>query len=43
MIYKDKLYGTLGVAKPVPYDFTQEEQDDIMRIGAAVGAYLCDL
>ena len=28
-----KLYGTLGVAKPVPYDFTDEETNELMKIG----------
>jgi L-methionine (R)-S-oxide reductase len=31
-----ELYGTLGIAKPVPYDFTQEETDALMEIGKAL-------
>jgi putative methionine-R-sulfoxide reductase with GAF domain len=31
-----KLYGTLGVAKPVPYEFTQQEVDTLMQIGQQI-------
>ena len=34
MLYQGKLYGTLGIAKPIPYDFTEEETDSLMKIGA---------
>ncbi len=34
------LKGTLGVAKPVPYDFTQEECDLLMKVGAQIAAHL---
>ena len=37
MIWEKTLYGTLGVAKPVPYDFTEVEITDLMEIGAAIG------
>ncbi|MEO1013001.1 MAG: GAF domain-containing protein [Bacteroidota bacterium] len=37
MIYKEILYGTLGIAKPVPYDFTEEETNALTKIGAAIG------
>lgn len=33
MLYKGELYGTLGIAKPVPYEFTEEETDALMHIG----------
>ena len=36
MMLEGKLFGTLGVAKPVPYDFTKQELEDIMRIGEAI-------
>ncbi|MDO1446400.1 GAF domain-containing protein [Rhodocytophaga aerolata] len=36
MLLNDKLYGTLGVAKPVPYEFTQEEIDTLMQIGQRI-------
>lgn len=36
MILEGVLYGVLGVAKPVPYEFTDEERQDLMAIGAAI-------
>lgn len=36
MILNGELYGTLGIAKPVPYDFTKEEIDDILSIGEEI-------
>lgn len=35
-----ELYGTLGIVKPVPYDFTQDEQDTLMKIGEEMSRYL---
>ncbi|PCJ98055.1 MAG: GAF domain-containing protein [Flavobacteriaceae bacterium] len=37
MLYKDTLYGTLGIAKPVSYDFTANEISTLMTIGTAMG------
>ena len=36
MLLEGDLYGTFGIAKPVPYDFTQEEEQDLLKIGAAM-------
>lgn len=33
MMLNDQLYGTLGIAKPVPYDFTEEEKNELLKIG----------
>ncbi|HEY4284129.1 MAG TPA: GAF domain-containing protein [Chthoniobacterales bacterium] len=33
------LKGTLGVAKPVPYDFTPEECDLLMKIGSLIATH----
>jgi len=33
MMLRGKLYGTLGIAKPVPYDFSKEEVSDLLKIG----------
>ncbi len=33
MLYQDKLFGVLGIAKPVPYEFTPEEEAALMEIG----------
>ncbi|MBF9252719.1 GAF domain-containing protein [Pontibacter sp. 172403-2] len=40
MLLKGELYGTLGIAKPVPYDFTEEETDDLMKIGEEMSRYI---
>ncbi|RIJ42064.1 GAF domain-containing protein [Pontibacter oryzae] len=36
MLLNGKLYGTLGIAKPIPYDFTETEKNDLMRIGEEI-------
>ena len=36
MLLDGELYGTLGIAKPVPYDFKQREVQDLLLIGEAV-------
>jgi putative methionine-R-sulfoxide reductase with GAF domain len=36
MMLEGILYGTLGVAKSVPYNFSQEEVDDLLNIGAGI-------
>ncbi|REG94343.1 GAF domain-containing protein [Algoriphagus antarcticus] len=36
MLLEGKLYGTLGIAKPVPYDFTKVESDALMKIGEEI-------
>jgi len=34
MMLDGKLYGTLGIAKPVPYDFTKKEIGDLLEIAS---------
>lgn len=36
----DELRGTLGIAKPVEYEFTQGEIDELMEIGGRMAKYL---
>ncbi|MEZ6036440.1 MAG: GAF domain-containing protein [Planctomycetota bacterium] len=36
MMAGERLFGVLGVAKPVPYDFTAEESALLMQCGAAL-------
>ena len=36
LILDGTLYGTIGIAKPVPYDFTTEEMELLMIIGEAI-------
>ena len=36
MILNGVLFGTLGIAKPVPYDFTTDEMNLLMAIGEAI-------
>ena len=33
------LKGTLGVAKPVPYEFTSEESDLLLKVGALIASH----
>ncbi len=40
MILNDILYGTLGIAKPVPYDFTEEEVSDLLKIGEEMSRFI---
>ena len=40
MMLNGKLYGTLGIAKPVPYDFTKEEVNDLLRIGEKISGFI---
>ena len=36
MIYEGVLYGTIGIAKPVSYDFTLEERNGLLKIGEEI-------
>ncbi|WP_373522800.1 GAF domain-containing protein [Aquiflexum sp.] len=36
MLLDGELFGTLGIAKPVPYDFTEEESEGLLRIGESL-------
>lgn len=36
MMLNNTLYGTLGIGKPVPYDFTEEEVSELMEIGKEI-------
>lgn len=36
LLLENKLYGTIGIAKPIPYDFTATEVALLMSIGAAI-------
>ncbi len=40
MIHDGALTGVLGVAKPVVYEFTQEETDSLLAIGRLLATYL---
>lgn len=37
MMEGERLYGVLGIAKPVAYEFSQQEIDAVMRLGEAIG------
>jgi putative methionine-R-sulfoxide reductase with GAF domain len=41
MMLDDILYGTLGVAKSVPYSFSKEEVSDLLNIGAEMSRIIC--
>lgn len=38
LILNEILYGTLGIAKPVSYDFTKEEVNTLLKIGEEICA-----
>lgn len=40
MIMNGVLYGTFGIAKPVPYDFTKEEISELTEIGTEMSRFL---
>jgi L-methionine (R)-S-oxide reductase len=40
MLLDGKLFGTLGIAKPVPYDFTKEESGALLEIGGEIARFL---
>lgn len=40
MILNGTLYGTLGIAKPVPYDFTEDERNELLAIGEEIARSL---
>ncbi len=40
MMLNGTLYGTLGIAKPIPYDFTKEEVSDLLTIGEKISAVI---
>lgn len=43
MILDGVLYGTFGIAKPVPYDFTKEEISELSAIGTEMSRILDSL
>lgn len=36
LLLNGKLFGTIGIAKSNPYDFTKEESDELLKIGAEI-------
>lgn len=40
MLLNGKLYGTLGVAKPIPYEFSDEESGALMDAGALIASFV---
>ncbi|MEH2223433.1 GAF domain-containing protein [Nostoc sp.] len=36
LMLNGRLHGTLGIAKPIPYEFTAEEEETLMEIGEAI-------
>lgn len=40
MLLDGELYGTLGIAKPVPYDFTEEESNALLQLGEEMSRYI---
>ncbi len=40
LLFQDTLYGTIGIAKPVPYEFTAAEMQMLLEIGEAISQKL---
>jgi putative methionine-R-sulfoxide reductase with GAF domain len=40
MLLDGKLFGTLGVGKPVPYEFSDEESDSLMAVGSLIASFV---
>jgi L-methionine (R)-S-oxide reductase len=40
LLLDNTLYGTLGIAKPVPYDFTEEEKNTLLKLGEEMSIYI---
>ncbi len=40
MMLDGKVYGTVGVGKPVPYEFSEEESAAIMDAGAIIASFV---
>ncbi|MDQ3392907.1 MAG: GAF domain-containing protein [Bacteroidota bacterium] len=40
IMFEGKLYGTLGIAKSIPYDFTEDEINSLMKIGERIAMIL---
>ena len=40
LLYNEKLFGTIGIAKPVSYDFTEKETNLLMEIGESISQKL---
>ncbi|WP_339837905.1 GAF domain-containing protein [uncultured Maribacter sp.] len=40
LLFNEKLYGTIGIAKPVPYEFTEKETNLLMKIGELISEKL---
>ena len=40
LLYNEKLFGTIGIAKPIPYDFTEKETNLLMEIGESISQKL---
>jgi signal transduction protein with GAF and PtsI domain len=40
MLLGGKLYGTLGVGKPVPYEFSDEESNALMEAGELIATFI---
>ena len=36
LMLNGRLHGTLGIAKPIPYEFTPEEEETLIEIGEAI-------
>ena len=42
LLLHGELYGVVGIAKPVPYDFTEAETQSLLQIGEEMSRYIRD-
>jgi len=42
LLLDGELYGVIGIAKPVPYDFTDEETQNLLQIGEEMSRHIRD-
>ncbi|SHI81876.1 GAF domain-containing protein [Arenibacter nanhaiticus] len=40
MLLEGRLFGTLGIAKPVPYDFKEDEVSTLLKIGSEISKFV---
>lgn len=43
LLFNNVLFGTIGIAKPVSYDFTIEERNGLLKIGEEISRVISEL
>ena len=42
LLFKEELYGTLGIAKSISYNFKEDEINSLMEIGKKLSNFICN-